>query len=105
MADPHHATTAGRLAVDFGTSNTVLALWDPTLRQAHCYAPAAYRSLYPQGDGSTPVVPSLIHYGDDKGQWLGQQVVQRNLLRHPHTLRWLKRSIGQGGHQRDAPHR
>jgi len=97
MADPHHATTAGRLAVDFGTSNTVLALWDPTLRQAHCYAPAAYRSLYPQGDGSTPVVPSLIHYGDDKRQWLGQQVVQRNLLRHPHTLRWLKRSIGQGG--------
>ncbi|MEB3324741.1 MAG: Hsp70 family protein [Cyanobacteriota bacterium] len=96
MADRQHATMGGRLAVDFGTSNTVLALWDPTVRQARCYAPAAYRSLYPQAQGTTPVVPSLIHYGDDERQWLGQQVVQRNLLRHPHTLRWLKRSISQG---------
>ena len=39
----------GRLAVDFGTSNTVLALWDPDRKEASTYAPAAYRSLYPRG--------------------------------------------------------
>jgi molecular chaperone DnaK len=100
MADLPLATMGGRLAVDFGTSNTVLALWDPSLRQARCYAPAAYRGLYPQAEGSTPVVPSLIHYGDDRRQWLGQQVLQRNLLKHPHTLRWLKRTIGQGSASR-----
>lgn len=87
----------GRLAVDFGTSNTVLALWDAARQQASTYAPAAYRCLYPQGEGSTAVVPSLIHYGADRRQWLGQQVLQRNLLKHPHTLRWAKRYIGRGG--------
>ena len=87
----------GRLAVDFGTSNTVLALWDPDRKEASTYAPAAYRSLYPQGGGTTKVVPSLIHYGEDQRQWLGQQVLQRNLLKHPHTLRWAKRYIGRGG--------
>jgi molecular chaperone DnaK (HSP70) len=90
----------GRLAVDFGTSNTVLAIWDPDLKKATPYAPAAYRSLYPQGDGTTAVVPSLIHYGEDRRQWLGQQVLQRNLLKHPHTLRWAKRYIGRGGTSR-----
>lgn len=87
----------GRLAVDFGTSNTVLALWDAARQQASTYAPATYRCLYPQGEGSTAVVPSLIHYGADRRQWLGQQVLQRNLLKHPHTLRWAKRYIGRGG--------
>ena len=91
---------SGRLAVDFGTSNTVLALWDPDLKAATPYAPAAYRSLYPQGDGTTAVVPSLIHYGEDRRQWLGQQVLQRNLLKHPHTLRWAKRYIARGGTSR-----
>jgi molecular chaperone DnaK (HSP70) len=38
----------GRLAVDFGTSNTVLALWDPDLKEATPYAPAAYRSCTPR---------------------------------------------------------
>jgi len=90
----------GRLAVDFGTSNTVLALWDPDLKEASAYAPAAYRSLYPQGDGTTAVVPSLIHYGENQRQWLGQQVLQRNLFKHPHTLRWAKRYIGRGGTSR-----
>jgi molecular chaperone DnaK len=90
----------GRLAVDFGTSNTVLALWDPDRQQANTYAPAAYRSHYPQGEGTTAVVPSLIHYGEDRCQWLGQQVLQRNLLKHPHTLRWAKRYIGRGGTSR-----
>ena len=90
----------GRLAVDFGTSNTVLALWDPDRKEASTYAPAAYRSLYPQGGGTTKVVPSLIHYGEDQRQWLGQQVLQRNLLKHPHTLRWAKRYIGRGGTSR-----
>ena len=86
----------GRLAIDFGTSNTVLAIWDPDRKEATPYAPAAYRSHYPQGDGTTAVVPSLIHYGEDRRQWLGQQVLQRNLLKHPHTLRWAKRYIGRG---------
>ncbi|MFM7171289.1 MAG: Hsp70 family protein [Cyanobium sp.] len=86
----------GRLAVDFGTSNTVLALWDPLAQEARCYAPTPYRGLYPQGETSTPVVPSLIHYGEDQRQWLGQQVTQRNLLRHPGTFRWLKRYISRG---------
>ncbi|MCT0198266.1 Hsp70 family protein [Synechococcus sp. CS-1325] len=91
---------AGRLAVDFGTSNTVLALWDSDSQMASTYAPSIYRCLYPQGDGTTPVVPSLIHYSADCRQWLGQQVLQRNLLKHPHTLRWAKRYIGRGGTSR-----
>ena len=47
MADPLSSGLGGRLAVDFGTSNTVLALWDSPLREARSYAPAPYRGLYP----------------------------------------------------------
>lgn len=71
------------LAVDFGTSNTVLAHWHRDQAQV----------LHLADYGLEGVVPSLLHYHEEGRRWLGHQVKSRNLLHHPHTFRWLKRYL------------
>ena len=76
----------GRLGVDFGTSNTVLAVWDrPAAKACLCPLPEYSRTIrYRQGGQAAEeiaVIPSLIHYAADNRRWLGQQVVTRNLSR------------------------
>lgn len=39
------------------------------------------------------VIPSLIHYGEGRTQWVGNQVLERNLLESERTFRWMKRYI------------
>lgn len=91
---------AGRLAVDFGTSNTLVAVWDGEQGEAlPLLLPDLSRNLKvhsPQGDfDEVPLVPSLIHYVDEQQRWIGQQVFEQDLYEHPQTFRWMKRYIGR----------
>ncbi len=83
----------GRLAVDFGTSHTVLAVWDAARPGATSMHISSYGSLRQQGDEQISVIPSVIHYTADRRQWIGQQVLDRNLYHSPGTFRWMKRYI------------
>lgn len=88
---------AGRLAVDFGTSNTRLALWDEGRGEA---APlripdVSSLDLFKDGGGppiEIPYIPSLIHFDGDS-VWIGRQVQERGLAEANATFRWMKRYI------------
>src|SRR5512145_1082015 len=83
----------GRLAVDFGTSNTVVAQWDETLQQGVPLHIPEFGMLEKQGDETISLIPSLIHYAADNRTWIGSQVIQRGLRQSPRTFRWMKRYI------------
>jgi molecular chaperone DnaK (HSP70) len=90
----------GRLAVDFGTSNTVIACWNPERGEAGPVHLAEYGRLLPSprkkgADHAVSVIPSLIHYAADGRRWLGQQVLEQDLYGSPRTFRWMKRYIAQ----------
>ncbi len=80
------------LAIDFGTSNTVVARWNPVTQQAETVAlPGVSLS---QG-GSPPLVPSLV-YWEQEGTVIGQAVRDRglDLKNDPRFFRGFKRGIG-----------
>jgi len=84
---------SGRLAVDFGTSNTVLAVWDEARREGIPLFIPEYCRRFQQGQDWISVSPSLIHYAGDERQWVGDQVLSNNLYHSPRTFRWMKRYI------------
>ena len=84
---------SGRLAVDFGTSNTVLAVWDEARQEGVPLFIPEYCRRFQQGEEWISVSPSLIHYAVDQRQWIGNQVLQNNLYHSPGTFRWMKRYI------------
>jgi molecular chaperone DnaK len=92
---------AGRLAIDFGTSNTVVALWDQDAGEGvPLILPDYNRDLtVAGGDGAfaaVPVVPSLIHYAADGEQWwVGEQVHAQGLYEDAQTSRWMKRYVAR----------
>lgn len=73
----------GRLAIDFGTSNTVVAVWDEALQEGVPLHVPDYGQLYQQGSEKISVIPSQIHYGADRRRWLGYQIQQKQ--QEPHT--------------------
>ena len=84
----------GRLAVDFGTSNTVVAVWDESQQQGVPLHIPEYGQLETQGDTAISVIPSLIHYAEDgRTTWIGHQILQRGLHPSNRTFRWMKRYI------------
>jgi molecular chaperone DnaK (HSP70) len=83
----------GRFAVDFGTSNTVVAMWDETKQDAFPIEVPQYSHRFTQAHATLPVIPSLIYYSSENQQWIGQQVIDRDLYQSPHTFRWMKRYI------------
>jgi molecular chaperone DnaK len=93
---------SGRLGVDFGTSNTVIALWDEGRREGvpfhvadfgHWHDAPATLAFGAHAGPSVSVVPSLIHYASDNLRWIGQQVCQRNLYYSDRTFSLMKRYI------------
>jgi molecular chaperone DnaK len=88
---------AGRLAIDFGTSNTRAAVWDELLGQARPLAiPDVSLTARYQGPENqvveVPYVPSLVSYAG-RQLWIGKQVKDRGLSEAGATFRWMKRYI------------
>jgi molecular chaperone DnaK len=84
---------SGRLAIDFGTSNTVIAVWDEAQQEGIPFHIPDYGYFHQQGDEQFSVVPSLINYAQDRRRWIGGQVFQHDLYDSDHTFRWMKRYI------------
>ena len=74
-----------RVAVDFGTSNTVIARLDPesdtvqTLEVPGISKAVRYRLRPDDSLQTIHLVPSLIHFGENE-TLIGQQVVARGLV-------------------------
>lgn len=83
----------GRLAIDFGTSNTVLATWDQVRQQGVAFPLLNYGRFLQIGDERVSIVPSLIHYQSDGKVLYGNEVLQRNLVNSQRTFQWMKRYI------------
>lgn len=88
---------AGRLAVDFGTSNTRLALWDEARQSATLLRVPDILELEqcPDGNGGAmevPCIPSVIHFAQQQ-VWIGRQVRDQGLLEANATFRTMKRYI------------
>ncbi len=83
------------LAIDFGTSNTVVARWNAATQQPETLSLAG---LSLSQGGSPPLIPSLAYVAAaDRGQvWVGQQVRDRglDLKNDPRFFRAFKRGIG-----------
>lgn len=83
------------LAVDFGTSNTVVAAWRESRGEGmSLYLPEIGR-MYLQGNERISVVPSLIHYGRDGRRLVGQEVLGHNVYGSHHTFRWMKHYVAR----------
>src|SRR5262245_24916223 len=88
----------GRLAIDFGTSNTVVAAWDESKQDGiPFHIPDYGRQIEMPRDGSPAqlisLIPSIIHYAPGEARWLGNQVLQQNLYDSDRTFRWMKRYV------------
>ena len=84
---------AGRLAIDFGTSNTVIANWDSMKQTGIIYPLPEYGRFLQVQSERICLIPSLVHIGAAGKFWYGQQVLQRNLGNSPRTFQWMKRYI------------
>ena len=84
---------SGRLAIDFGTSNTVFALWDAQRGEGVPLHIPDYGRRSLQGTEEITVVPSLIHYAADQRRWIGNQVSEKGLVNSRRTFRWMKQYI------------
>lgn len=81
------------LAIDFGTSNTVVARWNPATEQPETvFLPGLSLT---QG-GSPPLIPSWVYLDPGGETWVGQAVRDRglDLPQDPRFFRGFKRGIG-----------
>jgi molecular chaperone DnaK (HSP70) len=84
---------SGRLAIDFGTSNTLVAVWDQERREGMPLHIPDYGRFLPHREEQISVVPSLIHYAADRRRWVGDQVLRQELYHSERTFHWMKRYI------------
>lgn len=84
---------AGRLAIDFGTSNTVVTLWDAQRSEGVPVHIPEYGKRSQHSEEQISVIPSVIHYADANRRWIGQQVFDREVYNSRRTLRWMKQYI------------
>ena len=86
---------SGRLGIDFGTSNSVVAAWDERAGRAETVALPEIGVDKRAGDELMQVVPSLVHVAGPATTWFGGQVLRRDLYEHPMTFRWMKRYVSR----------
>jgi molecular chaperone DnaK (HSP70)/HEAT repeat protein len=84
-----------KLAIDFGTTNSVIAVWDETANKARLLTVPGLSQQ--ASDGRPPLIPSLVYIQDGKKQKivLGQAVIDEKLdqKRGNRLFRNLKRGI------------
>lgn len=78
----------GRLAIDFGNANTVVAIWQNDHATPIKLDP--YSRLQSWKEEQIPLIPSLIHYRPDGSFLVGNEVIEANLSTHEHTFIALK---------------
>src|SRR6266404_3183650 len=83
----------GRLAIDFGTSNTVIGVWDEARKEGVPLRLQDLSRLFSFGAEAVPVVPSLIHYAPGNVRWLGEQVHAQRVYDSNDTFKWMKSAI------------
>ena len=95
-----------RVAVDFGTSNSVIARLRDDGACESLEIPGVTTALQVSFGGTDDrrtetvhLAPSVIHYGDGE-TLIGRQVAERGLLDDPATFRWMKRAIATGNAKR-----
>ncbi len=84
---------ANNLAIDFGTSNTVISTWDPETQASVPLVLSDFNRFYDQNGEKIATIPSLIHYTQDGKIWIGNQVHHKGLYQSRYTYRWMKRYI------------
>jgi molecular chaperone DnaK len=93
---PDGNTIARRIAVDFGTEQTVIAVLEGGAIQYPDFKgfSRTVHSLSP--NGAVPVIPSLISFGDDGGMFIGEEVVTSGRVQSPATVRRMLHYIVNG---------
>jgi molecular chaperone DnaK len=86
-----------RMAIDFGTSNTIVAFWNEKTKDVDLHTvPDVTRGFRFQLDGQSqeiPVIPSLICYETLQKSYIGNQVIQRMVEEQQGSFRWIKSFI------------
>lgn len=89
-----------RIGVDFGTANTVIAVYNESLETAETVEladislPMRHRLGANEPEQVVHVIPSMIYYGKEQ-TLIGNQVLSRGLAEHKDTFRWMKQLIAQ----------
>lgn len=84
----------GRLGIDFGTSNTVVTVWNESVSEGESLQLSDYGRLQDAGAGRLIyIIPSLIHFTEDFRELYGNQVLNRNLHSSNRSFQWMKRYI------------
>lgn len=86
---------SGRIGIDFGTSNSVVARYDEVRKIAEPLRIPEIGLDKRLGDDVMNVVPSLVHYADENTVWFGAQVLQRNLYHDNHTFKLMKSVVSR----------
>jgi molecular chaperone DnaK (HSP70) len=99
------------IALDFGTSNSILARWNEATDDVEVLRAPGLTRLYryrlpgAAEERVAHVMPSLIHYGKDGDLVAGARVEDAGLVGHRGTFRWLKMDLlrhRRGGRRLDG---
>ena len=86
---------SGRIGIDFGTTNSVVARYDNNRQLADLLRIPELGVDKRLSDDVMHVIPSLVHYADEQTTWFGGQVLQRNLYHHNHTFKLMKSVVAK----------
>lgn len=86
-----------RMAVDFGTSNTVVAFWDEEKKDVVLHhipdVTLPFRFQHEGKELEIPYIPSQIYYEGREKRFVGYQAIQRSQETGKGLFRWMKAFI------------
>lgn len=82
-----------KLAIDFGTSNIVLAVWNAAKNEPETLLLKPFSLMAKQDEESIAVIPSLIHYTTKGDILIGDQVLKAQLEQDNQTFASIKSEI------------
>lgn len=84
----------GRLAIDFGNANTVIAIWDDESNRPRTVELRPFARIQKYEKERIPLIPSIIYFPEkETAPVIGHPVIQANNLNSPRTMRALKRNL------------